>query len=359
MSTSFTQHTGDEGVRSYLAPQDYIDKSHVQAFVDDVQVTQSESLTPTTFILEDISGSIYATFGSSIILQGFTIDLKRVTPEASIINFVNGTTNQASDFNTSFQQSSYIAVEVREQTSVFGGSAIYYSKTESDGRFANRQTTEDRFTATDADIALKADQSSVSNVDNTSDVNKPVSTAQQAALDLKADQSVVDLIIPAPTGSILHFAAETPPTGWLKANGSEVSRTTYADLYAVIGDTFGAGDGSTTFLLPDLRGEFLRGLDDGRGVDTGRLIGSSQDDTLQGHKHKTVNYSGTAGATDFNSQFGGEISTNTNLGGLSGKATGYSIYTAGADIDDGTNGTPRTASETRPRNVAMLAIIKT
>ncbi len=115
MSTSFTQHTGDEGVRSYLAPQDYIDKSHVQAFVDDVQVTQSESLTPTTFILEDISGSIYATFGSSITLQGLTIDIKRTTPQEAIVDFQNGSTNQASDLNTAFQQAVYIAIEAREQ----------------------------------------------------------------------------------------------------------------------------------------------------------------------------------------------------------------------------------------------------
>lgn len=349
MSTSFTQHTGDEGVRSYLAPQEYIDKSHVQAFVDDVQVTQSESLTPTTFILEDISGSIYATFGSSITLQGFTIDLKRVTPEASIINFVNGTTNQASDFNTSFQQASYIAVEVREQTSVFGGSAIYYSKTESDGRFAPRQGTLDS-------LALKADQADVSNVDNTSDVNKPVSTAQQAA---------IDAVIPAPTGSILHFAAATAPTGWLKANGAEVSRTTYADLYAVIGDTYGAGDGSTTFLLPDLRGEFVRGWDDTRGIDAGRGFGDAQDDAFQGHAHNFVaaedytrftqnDYNGAPGGGG--AFFGYEDSTSSFY---SNDPADNTVHAAHHIEGANGEGTPRTADETRPRNVALLAIIKT
>ncbi len=338
MSTSFTQHTGDEGVRSYLAPQEYIDNYHVKAFVDSVEVTQSDALTPTTFILEDISGSIYATFGSAITLQGLVIDLKRVTPETSIINFVNGTTNQASDFNTSFQQASYIAIEVREQAPVFGGSAIYYSKTESDGRFANRQTTEDRFTSTDADIALKADQSSVSNVDNTSDVDKPVSTAQQAALDLKADQSAVDAIIPSPTGSVTYYASSTIPAGWLKANGAEVSRTTYADLFAVIGETYGAGDGSTTFALPDLRGEFLRGFDDGRGVDDGRVLGDSQSDQIGEHNHGIASNNASLQQLQ-NSQGDGR-----DFGaGLRNYAFTFKSYVG---------------QETRPRNITLLAIIK-
>ncbi len=342
MSTSFTQHTGDEGVRSYLAPQDYIDKSHVQAFVDDVQVTQSESLTPTTFILEDISGSIYATFGSSITLQGFTIDIKRVTPETSIINFVNGTTNQASDFNTSFKQSSYIAVETREQAPVFGGSAVYYSKTESDGRFAPRQATLDS-------LDLKADQADVSNVDNTSDADKPVSTAQQAALDLKADQAVVDLIIPSPTGSVTYFAAATAPTGWLKADGSLISRTTYADLFAVIGETFGAGDGSTTFALPDLRGEFIRGFDDGRGVDTGRTLGDSQDDELASHNHKGRWVNGEVGSGGSRTIIGNKSDLSVPFSDSGTDPVNYPL-----DPLESTGG-----SETRPRNVSLLAIIKT
>ena len=82
--------------------------------------------------------------------------------------------------------------------------------------------------------------------------------------------------IAAPVGSVYTFAGATVPTGWLKCNGALLSRTTYAALFAVIGTTYGAGDGSTTFALPDLRGEFVRGVDDGRGVDAGRTLGSAQ-----------------------------------------------------------------------------------
>ncbi|WP_390895807.1 tail fiber protein [Neisseria elongata] len=71
----------------------------------------------------------------------------------------------------------------------------------------------------------------------------------------------------------MHFAMQSAPTGWLKADGSAVSRTQYPVLFAAIGTTFGVGDGRTTFNLPDLRGEFVRGWGDSRGVDRGRAFG--------------------------------------------------------------------------------------
>ena len=63
-----------------------------------------------------------------------------------------------------------------------------------------------------------------------------------------------------PVGSISLFAGSTAPTGWLICDGSAVSRTTYADLFSVIGTTYGAGDGSTTFNIPNLKGKVPVGL---------------------------------------------------------------------------------------------------
>ena len=88
------------------------------------------------------------------------------------------------------------------------------------------------------------------------------------------------------TGDIIYRTVNVIPTGYLKANGALVSRYAYSTLFSVIGTTFGAGDGSTTFNLPDLRGEFVRGWDGGRGVDSGRTLGSYQSDQFQGHGHK-------------------------------------------------------------------------
>ncbi|PIT49246.1 phage tail protein [Snodgrassella alvi] len=86
-----------------------------------------------------------------------------------------------------------------------------------------------------------------------------------------------------PAGAVMYFAQDWAPTGWLKANGAAVSRTAYAGLFAVLGTYYGAGDGSTTFNLPDLRGEFIRAYDDGRGVDQGRWLGRWQTGTPISH----------------------------------------------------------------------------
>jgi hypothetical protein len=77
------------------------------------------------------------------------------------------------------------------------------------------------------------------------------------------------------TGTVAAFGVSSAPTGWLKCNGAAVSRTTYADLFTVIGTTFGTGDGSTTFNVPDLRGVWVRGLDDGRGKDSSRALNNT------------------------------------------------------------------------------------
>lgn len=87
-------------------------------------------------------------------------------------------------------------------------------------------------------------------------------------------------------GALVFMAGTVAPPGTLKANGALVSRTAYARLFAYIGTTHGAGDGATTFALPDYRAEFIRGLDDGRGVDTGRSISSAQDSQNLAHTHE-------------------------------------------------------------------------
>ena len=81
-----------------------------------------------------------------------------------------------------------------------------------------------------------------------------------------------------PVGTIIAMATVTVPSGYLECNGASLNRGTYSRLFEIIGTTFGSVDAST-FNLPDLRGEFLRGFDNGRGVDTGRVLGSFQEAT--------------------------------------------------------------------------------
>lgn len=86
-------------------------------------------------------------------------------------------------------------------------------------------------------------------------------------------------------GDIEPFADDAVPTNYLECNGDAVSRATYSDLFAVIGTIWGDGDGSTTFNLPDLRASTIRGSDEGRGVDVGRVRGSSQLGQVGAHTH--------------------------------------------------------------------------
>jgi len=96
-----------------------------------------------------------------------------------------------------------------------------------------------------------------------------------------------------PVGAISAFAMAMPPVGWIKCNGIALSRTSYAALYSTIGTSWGAGDGVTSFNVPDLRGQFLRGADEGRGQDPGRLFASSQGDQNKAHNHGgTTNING-------------------------------------------------------------------
>lgn len=82
-------------------------------------------------------------------------------------------------------------------------------------------------------------------------------SATQARVNLGLD-STTGL---TPTGTIIAFSGNNIPSGYLPCNGSAVSRTTYADLFAVIGTTYGSGDGSTTFNLPNLTDKFIQGSD--------------------------------------------------------------------------------------------------
>ena len=135
-------------------------------------------------------------------------------------------------------------------------------------------------------------------------------------------------------GKIDYIPYSTVPIGYLKANGAAISRTTYARLFAVIGTTFGVGDGSTTFELPDLRGEFIRAWDDGRGVDSTRVLGSAQGDEFKSHNHMFFGGSGTTS--------GGNYIDSTTI--ESSFNSGYVKNSGGA--------------ETRPRNIALMAVIK-
>lgn len=190
---------------------------------------------------------------------------------------------------------------------------------------------------------------------------KAVFTAADVAAALTA-LGLTNASVPA--GQVGYFYRAAAPAGWLAANGAAVSRTTYAGLWAAMGSP-NTGDGSTTFTLPDLRGEFIRGLDSSRGVDTGRALGTAQAAAFVDHTHTGTTSSagshthtyldatgqGAGAAVGLNYSGGGSQFSYRPASTDAGGAHSHTVTTGGASAGGGT--------ETRPRNVAMLACIKT
>ena len=131
--------------------------------------------------------------------------------------------------------------------------------------------------------------------------------------------------IAARIGTIFFVADYASPRGSLICDGRLLSRTYYADLFAKIGTTYGGGDGSTTFQLPDYRGEFLRGWDGGRGVDAGRVRGSFQED-----QNKALTHSGTTGADSHTHTWFGTTSSNTHSHSYTLKGNVIAVQSTGS-----------------------------
>ena len=180
-----------------------------------------------------------------------------------------------------------------------------------------------------------------------------------------------------PTGCVFCRAAASVPAGYLECNGAAVSRSTYSGLFSVIGTTYGSGNGSSTFNLPDLRGEFVRGFDNGRGVDSGRSINSPQGSANQSHNHSYGNNGITVSGANHNHSIrkinlqpsianvaitlgsgqSYQIGYATNDGGNTNQAvlnSGNLSMSGSVGITINNTGT----NESRPRNVAMMYIIR-
>ncbi len=165
-------------------------------------------------------------------------------------------------------------------------------------------------------------------------------------------QALMSQVWPAPTGAVLPFAGTVAPTGFLMCNtATPVSRTTYAALFAVIGTSYGVGDGSTTFGIPNMSGVFPRGTGTQTisGIATSTVvIGAVVGDQIQGHYHASI-----AGASiEFNGASG------NTLGAAAGASAQFGDP-VGSPSSDGINGTPRVGLETYPANIGINYIIKT
>jgi microcystin-dependent protein len=153
-----------------------------------------------------------------------------------------------------------------------------------------------------------------------------------------------------PAGAVQAFAMNSAPAGWLAANGSNVNRTTYAALFTAIGTTYGVGDGSTTFALPDLRGYFVRGSGtNGDGTAAG-TFGAKQADALKAHQHfafKSGNSTTALSAANYPATQG-QIGTDAFKYTVAGNASASDVGLTSSTGD----------TETRPKNIALLYCVK-
>lgn len=155
-----------------------------------------------------------------------------------------------------------------------------------------------------------------------------------------------------PSGSIILWTSNSIPNGWLLCDGSTISRTLYSKLFSILSTTFGSGDGSTTFNLPDFRGVFPKGAGttnrvagkDANGNYYVGTLGQYLQDKMQGHWHDLYYQNAGTGTSYLTATSPGGL--NISNGGVRNPAT------------DGTNGTPRTGGTTEPQSLGINFIIK-
>lgn len=181
-----------------------------------------------------------------------------------------------------------------------------------------------------------------------------------------------------PVGAIIAFPSENIPDGFLPCEGQELSRKQYPELSSLLGSAFGGT--LSTFNLPDLQGQFIRGLDKDGNLDLDedgniRKIGSTQEDALQGHRHiggKTNSdgshkheYYDTSHSINYGTNTFSDDESATLWRNSSSGASNFTTYSGShshkfiiGGVSDDTYGKVRVASETRPTNVALIFCIK-
>lgn len=206
-------------------------------------------------------------------------------------------------------------------------------------------------------------------------------TNNMAARKQYVDDAIANIVIPIPvlTGSIIAYGGTNQPSGYLRCNGQAVSRSTFSDLFSAISTRFGPGNGSTTFNVPDLRSEFIRGADNmggDRGLPGGNLPGDTQGDVFRTHNHPVTG----GGTHTHTTQADGVHSHNYDRRKVRGdgdtdqssdiaddsretKATTDAGSHAHAILSSGSHGHATSnvgnTFETRPRNVSVAFLIKT
>lgn len=157
------------------------------------------------------------------------------------------------------------------------------------------------------------------------------------------DQPLTSLLNSMPAGSVIAYAGVTVPDGYFECNGETFDSNTYPKLYIALG----------TSILPDLRGQFIRGWDHGKGVDKNRSIGTTQGDAMQNITGKLTEMQVAAWHSQSET---GALYQSRRHG--SGKHDRGNLSGTMIDLNFDASRSVRTADENRPKNVALMYIIK-
>lgn len=254
------------------------------------------------------------------------------------------------------------------------GVSVYRDSTDADGSMYTYQVLEQTFEYTTAQsnktITIQMANSAANGTCLMDNSNSTGAQNMEIVVTYFPSDPSVLINVDSPldtTGMVFATADDQCPAGTMIADGTAVSRSTYAQLFNKIGVTHGQGDGSTTFNLPDYRGRFIRGVDGSAGRDpndstrtamntggnTGDNVGSVQDDAFQDHDHPWTMDVGTI----VNGSGGAGTST-TQVARGNGTPNG-TMQAAGGSLTVGSNGTPRRSSETRPTNAYVNFCIVT
>lgn len=178
-------------------------------------------------------------------------------------------------------------------------------------------------------------------------------------VDIKGNLYDIEAFIsPIPIGTVLPFAGNIEPEGFLFTEGQEVLRNAYPGLFAAIGTTYGAGDGATTFNLPDYRETVLVGAGQNAKLNIKKHdvyeLGQFKDDQLQGHHHFLGDRNGAR-----NVGLGAGTSSGSNFAAAANTGTrGIPLERAIKIINDDNNGEPRVGSTTHGKQIGIRYIIK-
>ena len=354
-----------------------LQQSDIKVSIDNTEITSGFSINN----YDPVTGGDI-TFTSNTASGTNNLRIFRLTePETLAATFVAGSSISANDLNNCNKQTIFLADENRTSINNLAlgdsGSAILISGSNiADNSISSSKIVDLEVKTADINnAAVTTAKLADLNVTTAKIANTNVTTAKiadGAVTQVKLDSGIIF----TPVGTVITYAGSSAPTGYLKANGDSLPNGSgtvqgvtadFSALYAVVGAT-----------LPDLRGEFVRGWDDGKGTDSGRQIRSAQGDENKQHNH-SISLSGTTSnksltgevrkiaetfasgggyANGVFSKAANQTASHTPSGVDSSAAGGFTMdashdHTFSASGTSGNQG-----SESRPRNVALLMCIK-